>query len=850
MKATCFFIFGLFTFSGYAQPGDFGLRKLNKRKYIVISADTQLTGTFLNRIVIGNNYRNEWTASIRVPVLNFTRDFKGLVIEKQGGGRQTHTLHLKESSGREWVLRSVKKFPEKVISQQLRGTIAEKLVVDGISASYPYSVLSVGALAKAAGVPYFPNTLVYIPDDPVLGTFSSKYKNTLAFLEFRSIDKNVKDKTFNTEEIINELSLSNSTKVDQLAVLKARLLDNYIMDFDRYESQWVWAQNDSGGNHWYYPIPKDRDQAFFKGKGLITKFISRNPGLGPLQGLKAKAKNIATFNYSARNFDRRFLTELNEQTWMHEVDKFLACMTDTTIEKAIKKQPSEIHAYHTNNIITTLKNKRAYFKEDMIQYYRFLSRKPSLSGSSLPEKFIVTVNENKTVLVQIEDEQGNATYERLFKPSETKEINLFGLQGNDLFVVTGKSSPIKIRLIGGPDEDTFTNASGNKVIVYDVNSEKNSITGKNFKNRISNNPLNNEYKQTYPVYNTSSLGISLQYSIDGGLFIGPRYKLVRTGFRKDPYASRHIIYATRSLKTSAWNLHYNGSFLKIADNTDFLINTDAQLPTVRTHFFGWGNNTSFDKTKGLDYYKIQYRLIDASFMLQRWLSPWVALQLGPVIQNFQVNVKDGSNKFFSTVYPMQPGAELYNNKWYAGAKIQLKIDTRNHQLIPTRGFYATVYSTQVFGLFKTSNQFNQAGAELGYYTDVLSKDHLIFATCIGGGSTFGDVGLLQAQYLGFKQNLRGYRFQRFAGRSRAYNNTELRLNFGETNFYLFKGSLGILAFHDIGRVWVKGEQSGTWHTGYGGGVWVAPFDKMVVSGSVSFSKEENALPIVSLGFQF
>ncbi len=161
MKTTGAFIFIFLAFTGNAQPGGPGLRDLSNRRFIVTSANPQLKGTFLNHIVIGNNYRREWTDSIRVPVLNFTRDFKELVIEKEGGGRQTHTLHLKEGPGEEWVLRSVKKFPEKVISPQLRGTIAEKLVVDGISASYPFSVLSVGTLATAAGVPYFPNAIVY-----------------------------------------------------------------------------------------------------------------------------------------------------------------------------------------------------------------------------------------------------------------------------------------------------------------------------------------------------------------------------------------------------------------------------------------------------------------------------------------------------------------------------------------------------------------------------------------------------------------------------------------------------------------------------------------------------------------
>lgn len=29
---------------------------------------------------------------------------------------------------------------------------------------------------------------------------------------------------------------------------------------------------------------------------------------------------------------------------------------------------------------------------------------------------------------------------------------------------------------------------------------------------------------------------------------------------------------------------------------------------------------------------------------------------------------------------------------------------------------------------------------------------------------------------------------------------------------------GLLAFYDVGRVWLSGETSTTWHTGYGGGV--------------------------------
>ena len=60
------------------------------------------------------------------------------------------------------------------------------------------------------------------------------------------------------------------------------------------------------------------------------------PWLVPqLQGFDDEAKNINRFNFAARNLDRFFLNELNEQDWKKAVDEFLPKMTDEVIEKAI-----------------------------------------------------------------------------------------------------------------------------------------------------------------------------------------------------------------------------------------------------------------------------------------------------------------------------------------------------------------------------------------------------------------------------------------------------------------------------------------------------------------------------------
>src|SRR5206468_10770236 len=96
----------------------------------------------------------------------------------------------------------------------------------------------------------------------------------------------------------------------------------------------------------------------------------------------------------------------------------------------------------------------------------------------------------------VTDSSGRGVYERVFDPQVTKEIRLYGLEGDDQFVVDGSSTPIRIRIIGGPGKDQFINNSTDKKIwVYDISEEKNLIKGTDVKNRINNDPLNNEYER-------------------------------------------------------------------------------------------------------------------------------------------------------------------------------------------------------------------------------------------------------------------------------------------------------------------------------------------------------------------
>ncbi len=101
------------------------------------------------------------------------------------------------------------------------------------------------------------------------------------------------------------------------------------------------------------------------------------------------------------------------------------------------------------------------------------------------------------------------------------------------------------------------------------------------------------------------------------------------------------------------------------------------------------------------------------------------------------------------------------------------------------------------------------------------------------------------------QNLRGYVINRFSGDATAYFNTELRFHIGQLNNSFLPFRYGLLTFYDQGKVWYKGDDTGGWHSGYGGGFYVAPVaERFTFSFLIQQSKEESLLFQVGAGFRF
>lgn len=825
---------------------------------VTVIANAKYKANSFKKWLLGKNYREEWMTPIKVKVFDISREKNGLKITRQGGGMQTKSLRLTDTKGNEYALRTVEKFPDNTLPEEFRETIVKDAVVDGISASYPFAALSIPVLSDAADVPYAKPRLVFIPDDPQLGYYRDEFKNKLAIFEEREPGGFTKNSS--TEKIIDKLRDDNDNKVDQESVLKARLLDMFIMDFDRHEDQWRWGTNDTGEQKRYFPIPRDRDQAFFINNGFIPRWVAKPYRMPKFQGFRAKAIDIRTFNFNARYFDRTFLNALTKEQWAAMSDTLIRDMSDKAIEAALARQPREIYNISAPKIIETLKERRKFIKDEALQYFSFLAREVDITGSDKREYFKVDRNEDGSVDVNVikitkDGDTGKTLYSRKFFRNETRELRLYAMGGEDSIVINGAAGPIKIRIIGGRDKDYIVNnskAMKSKTVVYDFKPEGNVLSGGPMKNEMTSSSSVNRYNRREFQYDKLHPGLAFAYNRDDGLYLGIGLRYTAHGFRKDPYKMLMQVSASHALATRAFMYAYKLELIDVIGKTDIVSNGNLRLPRNTINFFGFGNETEFDRNDGksINFYRTRFDHIDGNVMLRSSLTQDVTVEYGPSFQYFHYKPTDNEGRIISeSNFPGLDTMSLYKRKTYLGPKVRLTIDNRNDPIIPSRGVRWITDVEYFNGLSATSSNFTRLSSDMAIYISSNTPAKLVIALRFGGGVNFGNYEYYQAQYLSGTQNLRGYRKFRFAGDKMLYNNVELRYKIKEFRTYLFPGAFGVLAFHDVGRVWYKEEKSNTWHRGYGGGLWIAPAKKIVATGILAFSRD-GLMPQFSVGYQF
>ncbi|PRY09847.1 hypothetical protein CLV24_11752 [Pontibacter ummariensis] len=838
---------------------------------ITLAASTAYKAGRVRKALQGKHYRDVWNTPVEVPLLDMKNAFGGLTPYQKGGGKETMALKVRNPDAREYTLRSVDKDLARAEAPYLPETLEQDLLQDQVSAQHPYGALIVPPLADAAGVYHTNPRLVYIPNTPYLRQYRDEFGDMLAYLE-EDPDENHEETAslgyatnlVGTDKVLEELEEDNDNSVDQSEYVRARLFDMLIGDWDRHEGQWRWVEQEKPGKgDLYVPVPEDRDQAFFKADGVLPWLATRRWGIRNVRSFDYEYRDIIGLNLNGLTLDRTFTSKVSRQEWLRIAQDIKQGITDEVIERAVQEWPAPVQEISAAEIKAKLRSRRDKLPQAAEEYYNFLVQYVDISGSDKHERFLINrLNNEETQITGYktskEGEVLEEIYNRTFYTDETKEVRIYGMDGQDAFLVTGEvDESIIVRIIAGGDQDLIVDESHvsglqKHTIVYDT--EEGNIFDFSSETKDKTDPYDEVNLYDRANYKIPYLGprFSVEHNVEDGLLLGAGALLRTQKFRHNPYASEHLLEAAFAFQTSSFDLKYTGDVRNVLGDWNLALDAQWQGPQFQRNFYGFGNETEQDA--GLDdaFYRVRYERLTLNAALYRQPVAFIKIGLGPTYDRFEVNRPDRESFLLQAAragllregtYDAEAGEFAVQH--YAGAKAYMNLvvigggSVEANPHIGMRWYNTFSYNQQIGG---EGLSYSNINSEFRFYLSPNFPFQLTWAGRIGAAHNFGDYRFFQANTLGGTENLRGYRRTRFAGRSSLYANGEARVELFGTNLYLVPAKFGVLGLFDAGRVYTDEDPEQPFfrslHTAYGGGAWVSFYKRTIFSLSYAVGEDE------------
>jgi hypothetical protein len=852
----------LFIFSVAAQPEKINNTGLDSAgiKYVSMPAGSQFAASHWKEFWWGKHWRKEWGTPVRFSLLDLDTTKGGLTPLKRGGGHETKTLRLKGADGKEYVLRTIDKSLDVLIPEAFKGSFINDLVNDQISTAHPFGPLVIADLSAAIGILHTNPVIIFLPPDPRLGIFSTDFANKLCLFEERPSGDGwdntsltgFADNIINSEKLFIKLAAANSSSVDQKEFLKVRLLDMLVNDWDRHEDQWVWAAQKKNGKIIYRPFARDRDQAFSKTDGVSLYLLSRPWALRSIQNMDKEVKDVIGTNLSATMLDRKFTNALSESDWKNIIVNVQYLLPDSVILQSLQKMPGEIYNSSGNFLYERLCARRNDMLRSGLKYYKKLNKEVTITGTDQPEIFTINKTGHNTTIVTAQAlnelrQPADTLYYKIFDHVVTHEINIYGAGGNDQFVYAGKTkNRILVRTIGGNGTDTYSEnnlieSQGKRTIIYDSPDEKPAAYS-NYQYKATTDTSLTNYNSKSFKYDWWIPLFTPGYNPDDGFVTGAAFTYRKRQWHKNPFGWQQSFAAGYAAATSAYSLHYKGIFKHAIGKWDINTAADYNAPAYVLNFYGFGNATKLDIHKKT-YYQVRATGINLNTGISR---AWKKNEVTAGLLFNTVKVEPANNKYISQLNTLTD-TSVFSTKYFAGAAFNYMFNNADDTRYPAKGinYYAGI--KWIANLKEKSSNFATLQSSFTFYYSPFKNITVAHRT--GGATNIGNYEFYQANTIGGHENLRGYWRTRFAGQTSFYQNTDLRWKLMDLKGYVLRGSLGIYAFFDDGRVWIKNDHTNKLHTGYGGGVYFIPYNKFALNISYGSSEEVNVLT-VRTGFLF
>jgi surface antigen Omp85-like protein len=816
---------------------------------------------------LGEHYRNIYSRTFEFPVLDLTTYKGGLTPVKRGGGNQTNSLRLEDPNGQEYVMRALTKDASRTVPYPVnKMTAANGIVQETFLSSHPFAALAIAPLADAVNIYHTNPALYYVPKQPTLGIHNDLFGGEVYLVEERA-GGNWKNeaslgnskKIISTGDMAEKLTKSHKYKVDQQWLLRSRLFDQVIGDWDRHDDQWRWATIKVNKDSIVYrAIPRDRDQPFSKYDGLVIGFARLfMPFLRQLKVYEPDIKNMKWSSWSPKYVDNSFLNEMSWEYWEKEAKFIQENLTDEIIDQAFDTWPKEAQELTAEEIKSVMKKRRDNLVRFAKMHYDLLYKKVDVYGTEKDELFQIERldDENTRVRVYHKKKEGNRlVFDRTFQNAVTKEIDIYGLGDDDDFVVSGDvHKSVLIRLIGGLGKDKFVDESkvdglSKKTRVYDNLEENDYELGSEAKNLSSNNRENNTYDRRafHYEYNYTIPLPNLGYNPDDGFYLGLNTLTTTYKFKKAPYAAIHRFSGDIAFATLGLDLTYTGDFMEAIGKWNLLLAAIHRTDRSSFSFYGLGNDTPITDDD-FNYNRVRQSITYLHPALKKQITALgQGFTIGPLFERSSIEETDGR---FITEGETNLPDNIFDSRLFAGARAGLDIISVNNLQIPTKGIKFLANATWMTDLKATDEDFTMVNTELSVFQNIDPGAKLVLASRLGVSHRIGDYPFYHSAVLGGNTNLRGFRADRFYGTTAFYQTTDLRLTLINSVNKILPFTLGLMGGIDYGRVWQKGEDSETWHTGYGGGLWFAPIDFIVLNFGYFIADEEERFSF-KVGFDF
>ena len=835
---------------------------------IYSAKQTEKSGFY--KSLFGKHYRSYYGIPIEAKTATLDTLFGGLQPKRAGGGFQSKTLQLFDRNAKEYVMRAMRKstarflqtvaFKNQYIHNEFEDTYAEDLLSDFYTTAHPYTPFAVDNLAEKIGVSHTNPVLYYIPKHKALKNFNSDFGDELYLVEENPSTSQIAVKSFGTptaiittEELFKNLRKDEKYSVDESAYIKARLFDMLIGDWNRHEDQWFWGEYKVGDKIIYKPIPRDRDQAFTKYDGALLFVLMKKSEMRHMQPFKEKMSNIKLMNREPYPLDLAFIKTADENEWIKQAKYIQENLSDANIEDAFTNLPKEVQDASIKDIKRKLKLRRNELHRSASEYYSVLQHTVLIVGTDKKDKFVINKKAKNKVEIQayrVKDGIEELQYTKNFTNSKTKKIWIYGLDDDDIFDVKGTSnSGIKIRLIGGQNEDSYVIENGKNIKIHDFKSKTNTYTlNSKTKVLLSDDYEASLYDYEKPKYNSLSTLPNVGFNPDDGVKLGAVIGYIVNDFKQNPYTQKHVLKANYFFATNGYELGYDARLPKLFGKWDLDLESKFTSPNFTINYFGYGNETvNDDENVGMDFNRVRIRMLTVLPSIKKVGKNGSTIQFQTSFE--RITVEQTINRLVDISEDILPA--VFQNQKFAGATLKYSYENYDIPSFPSMGMGFSISGSWKINLDDTKRNFPALEGKLNFNHKIDANGKFVLATILKGKMLLNNnFDFYHGATLGGDYDLRGFRNERFLGNRSFYQSSDLRWNLGKIKKTILPMSYGILGGFDYGRVWQEGQSSEKWHKAVGGGLWISGLNVITARVTYFKSAEERARIALGLGFGF